>query len=396
MEDFQTQQQQTQEQQKKESEILHCKKCGATLSADDKFCPECGEKIGGEEKECRWCGSLTTKEICPECGKRVIPQICTKCGKETFFDVCENCGQILDSELQAFAEKKSETVKEMSEAEAQAILKEFEEAENEEVQYFKKKMQEHEILLAEKQFFDEREKRIEEAFGSNSTAIKYPNPEETKFLQKAAEGMKKLVLQKQQEAIEEALEKKFPGIKSPEEEHEEFLRLVKQREELFNQAVAENKERIEAEVAEIERKIEEQRKREEEIERERKRLEIEAFNNRIQGTYINYCYGEEIRLIISIDDFGNLKGRDYTTYVDNNSSRFSGIEFVAEFEIKNWNGRTFEFEETGRRFIKNPNNLSIDDLLYRFQGRLNDDGTVINGHWVNNDNSKPYSDYRKY
>ena len=397
MEDFQSQyQEQIKQQEKKGSEIKHCKKCGATLSAEDKFCPECGEKIGGEEKTCRWCGFLTTKEICPECGKRVIPQICTKCGKETYFDVCEHCGQISNAEMQMMVEKKTEPVKQMSEEDAKAILREFEEAENAEVEYFKKKMHEHEILLAEKKFFDEREKRINDTFGTNSSAIKYPDPEETKFLQQAAEGMKKIALQKEQEAIQEALEKKFPGVKTPEEEHEEFLKLVKERDELFNKGVAENRERIDAEVAEIERKIEEQRRLEEEIAKERRRLEIEAFNNRICGTYINYNHGEEIRLIISLDENGTLHGKDLTIYDEKSTYDFAGIEYVAVFTIKNWEGNTFDFEETERRFIKNPNNKSIDDLLYKFWGRLNSDGTVINGHWINTNNTKSFSDYRKY
>lgn len=401
MEDFQTQQQQqqqTQEQQKKKGEILHCKKCGATLSADDKFCPECGEKIGGEEKECRWCGTLTTKEICPECGKRIIPQICTKCGKETFFDVCEHCGQILNPQMQDFAEKKSEPVKQMSKADAQAILKEFEEAESEEVEYFKKKMQEHEILLAEKKFFDEREKRIDKAFGENQTAIKYPDPEETKFLQEAAKTLKEAALQKEKEAIQEALEQKFPGLKSEEEEHAEFLKLMEQRDALFKQQIAENSERIETEIAEVQRKIEEQRRREEEIARERRRLEIEAFNNRIQGTYICPMFngnGEEIKLSFSVDSNGNLIGKEISTFSENTKDKYAGVVYTSRFK-GTFDGTNLRFEEYEMQYLSNPQNLDIDAILHKFAGTLNADGTVINGYWFSDDHANSYFDYRKY
>ena len=406
MEDFQSQyQEQIKQQEKKGSEIKHCKKCGATLSAEDKFCPECGEKIGGEEKTCRWCGFLTTKEICPECGKRVIPQICTKCGKETYFDVCEHCGQILNAEMQMMVEKKTEPVKQMSEEDAKAILREFEEAENAEVEYFKKKMHEHEILLAEKNFFDEREKRINDTFGINSSAIKYPDPEETKFLQQAAEGMKKIALQKEQEAIQEALEKKFPGVKTPEEEHEEFLKLVKERDELFNKGIAENRERIDAEVAEIERKIEEQRRLEEEIAKERRRLEIEAFNNRLRGSYISThncpCGGsnhEDIRISFSINTDGSISGKTISKWANScgwQAGRYAGTEYVTFF-VGTFDGTHVNFHTTQSSFLSNPNNLTSYDFMDSFSGCLNSDGTVLNGYWFCNDSANGYFDYRKY
>ena len=408
MEDFKTQQQQqqqTQEQEKKAGEIHHCKKCGATLSADDKFCPECGEKIGGEEKECRWCGTLTTKEICPECGKRVVPQICKKCGKEAYFDVCEHCGQILNSELQAFVEKKSEPVKQMSKAEAQSIIKEFEEAESEEVEYFKKKLQEHEILLAEKKTFVEREKRINKAFGENHTAIQYPDPEETKFIQEAAKSLKEAALQKEKEAIQEALEKKFPGVKSEEEEHAEFLRLMEQRDSLFKKQIAENTERIEEEIAEIQRKIEEQRRREEEIARERRRLELEAFNNRIRGTYVSThdcpCGGynhEDIRISFSINPDGTLTGKtisSWSEYCGYAGGKYAGTKYITSLR-GNFDGNKVSFKTTSSFFEKNPNNLTSIDFLDSFCGDLNNSGVVLNGFWFSGSEANGYFDYRKY
>lgn len=407
MDEFQQKQQQLiKEEEKKKSGIRHCKKCGATIDADTKFCPECGEKVGGEEKTCRWCGFATTKDICPECGKRVVPRICPQCGKDSYFDICEQCGNILSSEMQAQVQQEVKPVKEMSQADAESIIKEFEESETDELKYFERKIKEHEILLAEKKFFDEREKRIDAAFGHNSSSLNYPDPEETQFLQKAAEGIKKDVERRIEETLQEKLELIIPGAKSEEEEHEELLRLIKQREELLNQEFSENMNKVEAEITlaaerrrkeaeELARKIEEQRKREEEIARERRRLEIEAFNNRICGTYISCRNGEKISLSISLGEDGILYGKDLTEY-DNNHYAYSGSLFVAKFVIENWDGNTFSFEETERRFIKNPHNLSVDCFLHKFYGTLNSQGTVINGHWINIDNSKPFGEYRKY
>ena len=348
---------------------------------------------------------MTTKEICPECGKRVVPQICKKCGKEAYFDVCEHCGQILNSELQAFVEKKSEPVKQMSKAEAQSIIKEFEEAESEEVEYFKKKLQEHEILLAEKKIFVERERRINKAFGENHTAIQYPDPEETKFIQEAAKSLKEAALQKEKEAIQEALEKKFPGVKSEEEEHAEFLRLMEQRDSLFKKQIAENTERIEEEIAEIQRKIEEQRRREEEIARERRRLELEAFNNRIRGTYVSThdcpCGGynhEDIRISFSINPDGTLTGKtisSWSEYCGYAGGKYAGTKYITSLR-GTFDGNKVSFKTTSSFFEKNPNNLTSIDFLDSFCGDLNNSGVVLNGFWFSGSEANGYFDYRKY
>ncbi len=415
MENSQFKQQVAQEQSKDQSEILHCKKCGATLSSDDKFCPECGEKIGGTENTCRWCGTLTTKEICPECGKRLFAQVCKKCGKETYFDVCEYCGEVLSPVLaQALYEEKHE-VKEMSDEEAKKIMEEFKESENAELEYFRKKLHDHEILLAEKNFFDDREKRITEAFGENLTDIRYPTPEEIKFLQEATKGIKQLAKQKEEEAIQAAIEKKIPGAKSVEEEHQELLDLIKQKEELFKKAYAEKEQETESEIAEaerrrkeleeIQRKIEEQRKREEAIARERRRLELIAFNNRIRGTYISVhncaCGGynhEKIQISFNIDENGRLCGKTISSWVNYcgyGGGRYAGCEFVTEI-LGTFDGNNVSFNDVSCKFLKNPSNLSKDDFLHSFSGTVNSDGTVLHGYWFSDKQTNKYADYRKY
>lgn len=417
MENFESRQQDLiKEQDKRQEGIKHCKKCGTTLDTNDKFCPECGEKIDGEERTCRWCGQLTTKEICPECGKRVIPQICSNCNKETYFDICEHCGKTLNTVLKNFAVKEPIVVKQMSKEDAQAILREFEESKTAELQHFKDKMNEHQILLAEKKFFEEREKRINETFGENPNAIKYPDPEETMFLQKAAEGIKKAALRKEKEALQEIMEKKFPGLKSPEEEHEELLQLIKQREELFNQDIAainerltieitEAQERRRKELEELQRKIEEQRKRQEEIERERRRLELEAFNNRICGTYVSThncpCGGynhEDFQISFSKDTSGNISGkaiRRWSTDCGFADGIYAGTTYVSCFNC-NFDGNIISLTDSQSYFLSNPNNLTDENFIHNFSGTLNSDGTVIHGYWFSNDHANSYFDYRKY
>lgn len=387
MENEQFKQQELAQQQKnKQAEIKHCDECGATLSADDSFCPECGAKIGGEKKECKWCGCFTSRIICPECGKRVLPQICSKCGKENFFDICEQCGNILNKRLLQAVEKKRESVKEMSVQSAESIKKEFEKAETPELAAYRKRIKNHEILLAEKRFFDEREKRITEAFGENVTAIKYPDPAETKFLQEAAQFIKKDALRRQQKEIEANLEAKFPEAKSKKDAQAELLAMVKKREEMQKQQMTEGLAALEEEIEKAEA-----------IERERKRLEIEAFNKRICGNYIHCSGSEEIRLIIRMDENGNIVGQDITTYSETAGSKFSNTEFVAEFSVQFNGASDLIFEEYNRRFIKNPNNLDVDDFLHCFEGTVNSDGTVINGHWFSDVNkNKMFVDYRKY
>lgn len=443
MDNFLSQQeQQIKKEEKKKKDILHCKKCGYTLSADDIFCPECGEKIGGEERECRWCGAHTTKEVCPDCGKRVIPQLCTKCGKETYFDVCEHCGQILNPQMLAFAQKETKPVKQMSQAEAQKILQEFEEAKDEEVEHFKKLVKDHEILLSEKRFFYDREKRINDAYGVNATAIRYPAPEETRFLQQASAGLRKLAMQKEQEAMEAAMEKKFPGCKTLEEEHEEYLRLVKEKETAFQKDLAGNLNQVEQEIAaiqkrlaeeaeakrlqeelerklaeqrrleeerrrkeELERKIAKQKKREEEMRQELERLKRKAFTKRICGTYVSThncpCGGynhEDIRIAFSINPDGSLSGKTVSSWSLDcgwEGGKYAGTIYVTSL-AGNFNGNNVSFKTLAAFFQKNPNNLTPDDFMDSFSGNLDNSGTVLNGFWFSGSDAKGFFDYRKY
>lgn len=408
MDDFQIQQQKKeQERQNKQKEVLHCKKCTSVLSKDDVFCPECGEKIGGQENKCIWCGFLTTKTVCPDCGKRIFPQTCSKCGKETYFDICEQCGQVLNQNLILTQAEEKVEVKEMSNERAEEILKEFEALENPELEYFRKQIKEHEILLAEKQFFDEREKRINETFGENQTAIKYPDPEETQFLQEASKGIRQAALQKEQEQIQEELEKKFPGVKSLEEEHEDLLALIKQREELLQNALDETSSKLDSEIKaaeekrqrkleELKRRIEEQRKREEEIAREKRRLELEAFRNRVNGSYVDSSYGEELRIILDVGVNGNLTIKTIEKYDKNYHRQKFASAICVTTGTGYLNGNTVTFTSEEYFFPNNPHNLKKDDFLHNFRGTINSSGTVLSGYWFSDSHANSYFDYRKY
>ena len=56
-------------EEKEENKIV-CSKCGATISAKNKFCPECGASLN---KKCKKCGTILKAgaKFCPECGQKV-------------------------------------------------------------------------------------------------------------------------------------------------------------------------------------------------------------------------------------------------------------------------------------------------------------------------------------
>lgn len=420
MAEFQSQEYLSQGIEEKESStVRHCTNCGATLNDGDIYCAECGEKVGGEKRVCKWCGFLTTKEVCPECGKRVVPRICKKCNKEAYFDICENCGEVLSPALQKALDKEQKPIEQMSQKDADDILQDFQQCETKELQHFRDKVREHTILLEEKGYFTEREKRIEKVFGTNSSAIRYPDESETRFLQVATKALRASALKREQEAIDSALLKKFPGVKSSDEEHEKFIALIKEREALLKKSLedesktldndiaqAAQRRRLEEEerkrkLAELQKKIEAERKRQEAIERERKQLELEIFTKRICGTYISDDYYQEIKLLITAGSNNKITGKVLTTTYEKHSNenkkdRLDGSIYVSLFEINNFDGTNFDFTEHSGRYTKNPNNAKGDDLLHSFHGTLNDSGTVINGYWFNSHTANNYFDYRKF
>jgi len=52
--------------------VIHCPKCGAALTGENKFCPQCGENLTPPTPVCQGCGATLPDNVsfCPLCGTR--------------------------------------------------------------------------------------------------------------------------------------------------------------------------------------------------------------------------------------------------------------------------------------------------------------------------------------
>lgn len=348
---LQQKQSQTREEQTK---LFVCKHCGASLEEDQMFCSECGEKVGGEERICSICKTSTTSEFCPNCGTRVIPLTCPNCGKESFSDFCDNCGTLLSNELQQFLEQPKQEIQQMSQAETEQIKIEAEKSITPELQQFLKKIEEHRILLEEREYFNKREKRIVKIFGQNPFELIEQSPEEKAFMTKMYEGLKKVVVERRNKEINDKLKQLFPeleeDLKFEEEQKQkaEQLRLENEEKraemekrytellanvtnEVQKAQLAEQKRleeerlRKEAEERERRRKEQEEKERREREKREREerekqrelarlRLEQEARENAILGEYIGNFSNKTEFLKIKTRSKNSVSGVLYTNW----------------------------------------------------------------------------------
>jgi rRNA maturation protein Nop10 len=385
-----------------------CKYCGAELEEGDMFCPRCSEKVGGEEQSCPFCQTRTTAEMCPKCGKRVVPLACPKCGNFTIDDVCEQCGVLLNPALEALLSQGAPEPAAMTEEKIAEIRQAFQdEAESPELKAFQKKLLERQILLEERDYFNNREKRIVKVFGARPFTLELPDPDEEAFRIKAYAALEKTVIEKRERLIQEELEKLFP--KAPQEapveideaaqladltrrreemerkyqkllsqvenEVEEF-REEERRKELARIAEEKRKEeerlRLEAERKELERKAAEAR-RERQRQQERQRLEQEVFQNRICGTYYHgnprHDY-EYIQIRINSNSTAQCKH-----HCEQHGDSFG--EFSVAFDGQNVRLHPRSFS------MSNKDCPLLHSKMHRFIGTLNNAGTILSGYWDN-------------
>ena len=284
MENINHQQQQNFERREQPNEqkpkIKVCKHCGATLDDDMAFCPECGEKFGGKERECPICKRSTTSEICPNCGSRVIPLVCPQCGKESCSDFCEDCGNIINVQLKQFIEQPQRQIRQMSQEKAEEIKNKARKSITPELRQFLNKIEEHRILLEEREFFNKREKRIIKVFGQNPFELIEQSPEEKAFMIKMYEGLRKIVVDRRKKLIDEKMKKHSPKNEEEEAEKTDLLRKEVEAkriemEKRYNELLANVTNDVQkAQLAE-QKRIEEERLRKEVEERERRRKEEE-------------------------------------------------------------------------------------------------------------------------
>jgi predicted amidophosphoribosyltransferase len=401
-----TQQQAAEKERPGEEEIIRrCKRCGTDLDDETLFCPQCGEQFGGKEIVCQFCGEKTTKEFCPHCAKRVIPVVCQKCGSESVFDVCKNCGALLNQELAAFFLEEKPEPEQMSEEEAKRVEEEFrQQPESPEFLKFQKRLIERQILLEERDYFNKREKRIIQVFGTQPFSLELPDPEEEAFRMKAYAALEKTVIERQERLLQEEWERLFPEEKKVEltqngviilkkqaeiDEENRRAGLERKREEMekrYQELLAKVEDEVEAfRIAEEKRKEEERLRREEEErrrkaeaeriererqkERERQRLEQETYENRIIGTYY---WGNPSRDYQSL----TLRIHDKTSAVCVHSCQSHGDSYG-----------TFRLSYDGTNVSLSLKSLShkncplLHSNLSSFSGTINTSGTIIVGYW---------------
>lgn len=245
-----------------------CKYCGATLEDEQLFCPECGQKVGGEEHVCPVCKYTSTTEYCPHCGYKIIPTICPSCGAECHFDFCESCGEIIGENLKKQLEAEEEPIRQTTAEEVEEIKKIFEKFENKdsrsqsEKERFLEKIKEHQILLEEREYFNQREKRIIKVFGKSPIEFSVPDEKEQAFIIKAYASLDKIVTERETKAKKEMFEEIFKAF----EEKERIAKEKREEQERIERVKREEQERLEQEereriAHEEELKAEEERQR---------------------------------------------------------------------------------------------------------------------------------------
>lgn len=424
--------------QEHETNALVCKHCGAPLEEDQLFCSECGEKVGGEERICKICKTSTTSEFCPNCGSRVIPLICPNCGKESFSDFCDDCGTLLSKDLQQFLEQPAQEIQQMSQAEAEQIKNEAEKSITPELKQFLKKIEEHRILLEEREYFNKREKRIVKVFGQNPFELIEQSPEEKAFMTKMYEGLRKTVVERRNKEINDKLKQLFPDLEEDskfEEEQKqkaEQLRLENEAkraemEKRYNELLSnvtnevqkaklaeqkrleEERLRKEAEERERRRKEQEERERRESEEKERriKELEVQQIRERNDRERLQR---ERERLILEQEARANAILGEYvgslsrkTEYLKINSRSNNVISGVLYSDFYS-NGNSYEIFTgiiNGNSIRLRVNRLIDETSFSRLNMYQNFNGTFINdctikGYWTSRGNSIINVTYYKY
>lgn len=361
--------------QAKEKKISICKKCHAPLEEGALFCTECGEKIDGVEKICPICSFSSSSEYCPNCGYKLIPTICPKCGSECHDEICENCNEILDEQLKInFKQKKQAENKVLREAPKEILQDYIQNVQNrektEEEKEFFKKMEEHKTLLEEREYFNNREKRIIQKFGTNLFGVKLLDPVDTSYASKVYDSLSKIMINRQTKLENEELQKLFPNIYKKQLDEEKYQQELaeKQSAELnkklleveqkykdildktsaeFTDSYQKEQERIRIEEEkrreeERIRKEQEEKKKREEEKRKQEELEYKRFQQKqieqhYKGKYVCQYKVHFIEITKVIN--GQASGF-YGDYDGTNVASFTGtitgnsFSFYAQYNVK--------------------------------------------------------------
>ena len=273
-----------------------CRVCQSSLEEGDEFCSECGSAVAPNVSICRVCSTENSGDVCGRCGTPVRQIICQHCGKEAEGDFCASCGKAITDLGREFIENVNQAAEpkiiqlEGSQELKSSLLSELGEdfAEREERRIEKI------VLLRERQFFQEREKRVEEFFKSGIVHFQRMEGKEIlkirERIEKSSGYLSRQLIEKEEREAEKkriaeefrlAEEKRIEEERIAREKYEEQERVRKEEERVLRERIlAEEKKREEAKLAEEKRVQEELKQIADAKKREDERKKIEEETRR--------------------------------------------------------------------------------------------------------------------
>lgn len=333
------------EQQKHETKDGKvCPSCSHVNSADSMFCEACGFDLGGGETECPNCHKLSGVVKCPFCDIDKGGYKCVRCNKIMYSHFCPECSAPLSDNArvnQRELEKELPAApQEMSQQQAEAIIKDLNDSLTPEMQEEYKKKQERIIYRQEMEYACDRDKRIEQYLAGHSGKINLISSEEMVSIRETVERMQSFNQREKQRNDE---------VKKIEQEKARLEEIARQ-------------EKIDRE------KREEAIRQRAEIERKERARHFE----RIEGIWISTSptWIETMKLTLGS---GSLTGSSHWKAWDGGETRECVFTLVGE-----WDGSNFKFHSTQ---IKDIHGRSGQ---FRFCGTVNDAGTILSGYFIDN------------
>ncbi len=193
------------QQQQQKTDQLECAECGYMNEPEALYCAQCGSNLQNMTKECPVCGEKLSGVYCEFCGANSDGIMCPKCNTLQYNDFCFNCGEPLSETAKNFISIDTEKIEiqEMSEADASLIIQELSESLTPAMHREQEKKRQRIILLREREYFNEREKRIKEFYPSGLRKIKTIDSEEMKLLKHSVERLRGYVKAEKERIDEE-------------------------------------------------------------------------------------------------------------------------------------------------------------------------------------------------
>lgn len=207
---FQYKENTVQKQSIDKSEGRVCISCSCVNDSDSFFCQECGIKFEGSGKPCPVCGEFNSGVYCSFCGSNTEGYLCPSCGAEGYCDFCQECGTAVTQfavELLQNDPDMPEYKKILSDAEVEQIKKTMLGSISSDALKEIEKSRQRIILLKEREYFDEREKRIEDHLTSGRKKVKNISREEMIRIKQAAEKLR-IITDSESERIADVLNRK--------------------------------------------------------------------------------------------------------------------------------------------------------------------------------------------